>query len=117
MLRVPVVIFNNLQLTTAVAGATSAVPDATTLTTISAATVNNTTAGAVTLDAYIVPSGGTAGVANQVISALSIPAAGSTPTILSALIGQTIPAGGTLQMKASAATSLSPFVSGYRTTI
>lgn len=117
MQRVPVVVFNNIQLTTAVAGATSPVPDQTTLLTISAATVNNTTAGAVTLDAYIVPSGGTAGAANQIVSALSIPAAGSAPTIIAALIGQTVPPGGTLQMKASAGAALSPFVSGYRTTL
>ncbi|WP_395652560.1 hypothetical protein [Brevundimonas sp.] len=117
MQRIPVVVFNNIQLTTAVAGATSPVPDATTLLTISAATINNTTPGAVTMDAYIVPSGGTAGAANQVISALSIPAAGAAPTILAGLIGQTVPAGGTLQLKASAATSLTPFVSGYRTTL
>lgn len=115
MQRLPLVIFNNLQLTTAVAGATSAALANEWITT-SAATVNNTTAAAVTLDAYIVPSGGTAGAANQIISAMSIPAAGSAPTILSALLGQTIPKGGTLQLKASAATALSVFVSGYQTT-
>lgn len=117
MQRIPVVIFNNLQLTTAVAGATSAVADAVSLTTISSATLNNTSAGALTADLYIVPPGGAAGAANQIASALSIPAAGATPTILSALIGQTIPAGGTLQAKGSAGAALSLFVSGYRTTL
>ncbi len=115
MQRLPLVIFNNLQLTTAVSGATSAaLPNE--FITVSAATINNTSATAVTLDAYIVPSAGTAGAANQIISAMSIPAAGSAPTVLSALLGQTIPKGGTLQLKASSAGALSAFVSGYQTT-
>ncbi len=115
MQRLPLVIFNNLQLTTAVAGATSAAAPNDFIT-VSAATINNTSASTATLDAYIVPSGGTAGAANQIISALSIPAAGGAPTVLAALLGQTIPKGGTLQLKASAATALSPFISGYQTT-
>lgn len=115
MQRLPIVIFNNLQLTTAVAGATSAaLPNE--FITISAATLNNTSAGAQTVDAHIVPSGGTATDANKIVSALSIPAAGAAPTVVAALIGQTIPKGGTLQMKASAGTAISPFVSGYQTT-
>ena len=117
MVRIPVVIFNNLQLSTAVAGATSVVPDAVSLQTISAATLNNTSGAAVTVDLYIVPSGGTAGAANQIASALSVPMSGSAPTIVSALIAQTIPPGGTLQAKASAGAAVSIFVSGYRTTL
>lgn len=115
MQRLPIVIFNNLQLTTAVGGATSAaLPNE--FITISAASVNNTSGGAVNMDAYIVPTGGTASSANQIITGLSIPASGSAPTVLAALIGQTIPKGGTLQMKAASGAALSPFVSGYQTT-
>ena len=66
--------------------------------------LTNTTAGAITATVYIVPSGGTAGVTNCVLSAKSI-AAGAT-YIPPGVIGQWLETGGTLQALASSATSI-----------
>lgn len=116
MQRIPVVIFNNVALSMALAGATYT-SAANTLTTISAATLNNTAAGVRTVTMHIVPSGGTAGAANQIASAVSVPAAGSAPTVCGWLVGQTIPQGGSLQALADTGAVVAIFVSGYQTTL
>lgn len=86
---------------------------ANTLTTISACTLTNTTAGAITATLYLVPSGGTAGVTNCIMSARTL-AAGESYNV-GAAIGQTLAAGGTLQGLAGSATSITLVASGYET--
>lgn len=111
MQRLPKRLVDGSQLTTA--AATYYTTPANTLTTIAACSLVNTTAGAVTATLYLVPSGGTAGVANCILSARTI-AAGESFNIGSA-IGQTLAAGGTLQGLAGAATSITLVSSGYET--
>lgn len=77
-------------------------------------TLCNTTAGAITATVYLVPSGGSAGATNTVISAKSI-AAGETYKCPE-LIGAVIETGGTLQALASANTSITIVGSGWRFT-
>lgn len=62
---------------------------------IKAATLTNTTAGAVAVTVYLVPSGGSAGATNVLISALNL-AAGAAYACPE-LINQVIEAGGSLQ--------------------
>ena len=87
---------------------------ANTFATIAACTLTNTTGGAITATLYLVPNGGTAGVTNCILSARTL-AAGESFNVGSA-IGQTLPAGGTLQALASATTSITLVCSGYETT-
>lgn len=86
---------------------------ANTSTTISAFTLNNTTATPRTVTIHVVASGGTASAANQIATTIGVPAAGSPPTVVYGLVGQTLPAGATIQMLADAATAVTPLVSGY----
>lgn len=86
---------------------------ANTLTTISACTLTNTTAGALTATVYLVPNAGSPTAANTVLSARTL-AAGESLNVGSA-IGQTLSAGGTLQALASAGASISLVASGYET--
>lgn len=109
--RLPKVLVNNLQLPNAYATQYS-VP-ANTTTTINAFTLNNTTAGAITANISIVPSGGSQGAANEVVTELSI--AAKTSVAVPQLVGQHMAEGSTLQMKASAAASITAQVSGYVT--
>jgi hypothetical protein len=88
-----------------------------TRTTITAALVNNTTATARTLTVNIIPSGGSVSASNRVVSALVIPEAGTAPTQITALIGQTLLPGAVISMIAEAATALTPLISGYETII
>jgi hypothetical protein len=111
MQRLPKRLVDGSQLT-AVAATYYTAP-ANTLTTISACTLTNTTAGAVTATIYLVPNGGTAGVTNCVLSARTL-AAGESFNVGSA-IGQTLAAGGTLQALAGAATSITLVASAYET--
>jgi hypothetical protein len=113
--RTPVVVLSNLQLSTSLADSSYTVPANSTLT-ISAATLNNTTASVRTATVNVIPSGGSASASNEIASGISVAAAGATPVVVSALIGQHITAGGKLQMKADAATAVTPLVSGYLTT-
>lgn len=112
MQRLPKRLVDGAQLTAAAATYYTAPPF--TLATISACTLTNTTAGAVTATLHLVPSGGTAGAANCILSARTI-AAGESYNVGSA-IGQTLPAGATLQALASAATAVTLVASGYETT-
>lgn len=109
MQRVPKRLVDGSQLTAT--AATYYTTPANTLTTISACTLTNTTAGAVTATLYLVPSGGTAGVANCILSARTI-SAGESYNVGSA-IGQTMAAGGFLQALAGSATSITLVASGY----
>jgi len=73
-------------------------------------TLTNTTADAVTVTIDLVDSGGTAGVAERVISARSI-AAGETYTCPE-VVGHILNAGDSIQGLASAATSITIRASG-----
>jgi len=109
--RLPKQIVSGAQLTAS--AATYYATPTNTLTTISAMTLCNTTAEAVTATVYLVPSGGTAGADNTVLSARSL-AAGESYNV-SGAIGQTIPAGSTVQALAGSATSITLVASGYET--
>lgn len=109
MQRLPKRLVNGSQLTTS--SATYYTVPANTITTISACTLTNTTSGAVTATVYLVPSGGSAGVANCILSARVI-AAGESYNVGSA-IGQSMADGGTLQALAGSATSITLVASGY----
>lgn len=82
---------------------------ANTKTVISACRLTNTTAGAVTATVYLVPSGGTAGATNIVLSAKSLAAGESFDVPID---GQVLLTGGTLQALASANTSITIVASG-----
>ena len=81
---------------------------------IDALALTNTTGGAITATVYLVPSGGSAGVTNCILSAVSI-AANSTLVVPGAL-GQWIESGGTIQALASANTSITIVASGVEQT-
>jgi hypothetical protein len=112
MQRLPKRLIEGSQLTTVVA-TYYPTPD-NTVCTVSACTVTNTTAGAVTVTMYLVPSAGTAGASNCILSARSI-AAGESFNV-NPVIGQTLVAGATLQALASAGASITLIASGYETT-
>ena len=78
--------------------------------TISQATATNTTAGAVTVTVYLVPSAGSAGDSTTILGAKSI--AANTTVILSELIGHNIEPAGTIQALAGANASITLAVSG-----
>lgn len=84
-----------------------------TITTISAATITNSTATARTATMHLVPLGGTPGPANMILSARTI-SPGESYNVAQA-IGQTIPAGATVQALSDAASALSVVMSGYET--
>ncbi len=124
MQRIPVSILNNVQLPASLPGAAQYTTPGNTgastppsYTTISAVTLNNTTATPRTVTFHVVPFGATPSAANQVGTTISVPAAGSTPTIVSGLIGHTLPTGYMLYMYADAATAVTALVSGYLTTL
>lgn len=96
---------------------TSAVPyytvPANTVTTISACSLCNSTAAAKHATVYLVPSGGSPSASNIVLSQRVI-AAGETYNV-SAVIGQSIPAGATIQALAESGTAITIVASGYET--
>lgn len=94
-----------------VANATSTLYTSTNIKTrIDALTVCNTTAGAITLTIYLVPSAGAAGDSTTVIKTLSIPA--NTTWAGAGVVGQIMAVGDLLRAVASAATSLTIVASG-----
>jgi hypothetical protein len=113
--RIPINLLSNLQLTTSLTDASYTVP-ANSVATISACTLNNTTATARTVTVNVIPTG-SAAATNQIITTITIPAAGAAPTIVSSLVGQHLLAGWKVQMLADSATAVTPLVSGYLTTI
>lgn len=78
---------------------------------ISAFTATNTTAGAVTITVYLVPSAGSATDSNIVADV--IPLAAYESKAITGAIGHVIEAGGSIQALASANTSINIVVSGY----
>lgn len=111
MQRLPKRLVDGSQLTAS--AATYYTTPAGTVTTISACTLTNTTAGAVTATVYLVPNGGSATASNCILSARNI-AAGESFNVGSA-IGQSLATGGTLQALAGSATSIALVASGYET--
>ena len=112
--RVPINLISNVQLTTTLTDTSYTVP-ANSIATISAFTLNNTTATARTVTITVIPTGAAA-AANQVATTITVPAAGAAPTIVSSLVGHSLLATWKLQMLADAATAVTPLVSGYLTT-
>lgn len=112
--RIPIVLVNNLQLPNAYAAQFTGVDK--TFVTMSAVTLNNTSASPVAVSISMVPAGGTQGAANEVVTNLVIPAAGSAPTQIPALVGQHIVGAGMLEMKAATAAVITAQISGYQTT-
>jgi hypothetical protein len=108
--RVPAVLVNNVQLTTSYA--TYYTAPATGIVTFSAFDLNNTTATPQTVNISLVPSGGSQAGTNEIRTEVSV-AAKTAVTVN--LAGHHMSGGMTLQMKASAATSITPEVSGYVT--
>ena len=111
MQRLPKQIVPAIQLTNAVVSYYS-VP-ANTITTISAMSLINTTAGAVTATVHLVASAGSPSAANMILSARTI-AAGESYNVSSA-IGQSLPAGAMIQALSGANTSITFVASGYET--
>ncbi len=116
MQRIPKAFLRNLQLTTSLVGATYTVP-ANSFDTIGACTLNNTTAVARLVTIHIVPSGATASTATQVATNLTVPPSGSSPTTVPALVGQQLEPGDSLQLAADVGAAVTPYASGYRTTL
>lgn len=82
-----------------------------TISTISAMSVTNTTGTARTVTVHLVPNADAASASNSVCSARTV-SPGETFNVFGA-IGQTLPAGGTIQALADAATALTIVASGY----
>jgi hypothetical protein len=98
------------QLTTSAASYYTSPANTTTI--VKKCTVTNTSAGALTVTIYLVPSGGSAGATNTVTSAKSI-AAGATYEAYECE-NHVLLAGDTLQALASAASSLTLKASGIQ---
>lgn len=113
MQRIPIVLVENVQLPNTYTTEFTAAA----YVTINSNLFNNTSTAPVMVSVSIVPSGGTQGNSNEVLTNVSIPAAGSQPTTLNALNGQHLNAGETLQIKASTANAITPRISGYQTTL
>ena len=86
---------------------------ANTITTISACSLTNSTATARTVTMHLVPNGGSANAANMILSARTV-APGETYNVASA-IGQTIPAGASIQSLSDVAAAVTLIASGYET--
>lgn len=84
-------------------------PDSVTI--ITAASFNNPSSRSAEVSVHIVPPGGGASAANQVITRLRVPAE-SEPVLAPTLVAQVMPAGYTLYMGANIAGAVSPFISG-----
>lgn len=110
--RLPKQLVAGSQLTTS--AATYYTVPANTLATISALTLTNSTGTAKYATLHLVPNGGSATASNMILSARVI-AAGESYNVASA-IGQTIPAGATIQALAESATTITIVASGYETT-
>lgn len=105
----PAVLQAGAQLTTAaVAYVTGA---ASVQTIIKRVVFTNTTATAVPLTVYRVPSGGTAGATNEIISGRSVPANGTD--LAPELANLVLNAGETIQAMAGAAAAVNVFASGF----
>jgi hypothetical protein len=106
--RTPITVLIH-QLTTTASDTSYTVP-ANSILTISAATLNNSTGTARTATVNITPNGGSA---LALVSALPVPASGSAPTTVSGLVGQTLTAGGKIEIAADANAAVNAYLSGY----
>lgn len=97
------------QLTTTASDAAYTVPANSTLT-ISAVTFNNSTGTARTATVNVTPNGGSA---LSMVSSLPIPISGNAPTTVPGLVGQTLTAGGKIEIAADANTAVNAYLSGY----
>lgn len=109
--RNPITIF--LGTLTTVASASSYTVPANSVLTISAVTLNNTTAAGVTVEVGITPPGGSALPFVGGTTDLNIPASGAAPTTVPGLVGQTLGAGGKVEISAGANASVNAWLSGY----
>lgn len=109
--RLPKQLVAGSQLTTSAASYYT-VP-ANTVTTISACSLVNTTGTARTASVYLVPSGGSASSSNCILSARVI-SPGESFNVFSA-IGQSMPAGATIQALSDAGSAITLVASGYET--
>lgn len=109
--RLPKQICAGVQLAAA-AGILYTVP-ANTITTISAATLTNSTTIARTATIHLVPSGGAPGPANMILAARTI-SPGESYNVAQA-IGQTIHAGATMQALSDLAAAVTLVASAYET--
>lgn len=87
------------------------VPDKTTGV-IKRATFTNTTAGAVTITANIVPTAGTSSASNRVIDPQNTILSAGQTYVAPELAGKTMPAGTMIRMLASAAASITVAIDG-----
>ena len=109
--RLPKQLSAGAQLT--VSAATYYTVPANTIATVSAMTLTNSTGTARTATVYLVPNGGSAAATNIILSARTI-AAGESYNV-GAAIGQTIPAGATIQALSDAGSAVTLVASGYET--
>lgn len=114
MQRVPKVFISNKLATVTAADTEYPVP-ANSTATFSACTLNNTTGTARTVTVNVIPSGDTADAANQIATTIPVPASGSTPVNLSAIVGHHLEAGGKINFVADAGAAVAVFLSGYLT--
>lgn len=114
MQRLPVVLLASTLVPAAYAAQHTTPANATE--TISAFTLNNTSASPVTVSISLTPAAGAPATADEIVTNLTVPAAGAAPTIVSALVGQHLAAGQSIQMKASVANVVAARISGYQTT-
>ena len=97
------------ELTTTSTDSAYTVPANSTLT-ISAFTLNNSTGTARTATVNVTPSGGSA---HAMVSALPVPISGNAPTTVPGLVGQTLTAGGKIEIAADANSAVNVYISGY----
>lgn len=109
--RLPKQLVNGVAL--AAAAAVLYTVPANTICTISAATLTNSTATARNVTMHLVPAGGAPSAANMILSARVI-SPGESYNVAQA-VGQTIPAGATIQALADAAGAVNLVASGYET--
>lgn len=114
MQRLPKSLITNKLLTTTAGDTIYTVPVGSTLT-VSALSLNNTSGSVCNVSANAVPPLGSAGPANEFLSALPVPVAGAAPTTIPALVGQHFPAGTVIQFSAATGAAVSINFSGYLT--
>lgn len=81
------------------------------VTIITAASLNNPASRSAQVSMHIVPPGGSASAANQVVTRLSVPAEGE-PVLVPALVAQVLPAGYSLHMGSNIGGAVTPMISG-----
>jgi len=116
MQRTPVVILASYQIPLAYPGTPVHTNTSGGTETLSSVTLNNSSGAAVTVTIALTPAAAAPTAADELVT-VTVPAAGSAPTPLPALIGQHLAAGQSIQMKASTAAVVTARISGYLTTL